>query len=55
VFGSLLDREAGTFRFGPFGINVPTALDEGRVTHVSGRRTDSVDAERAATADRIKR
>jgi GH15 family glucan-1,4-alpha-glucosidase len=25
VFGTLLDREAGTFRFGPFGINVPTA------------------------------
>ena len=25
VFGSLLDREAGTFRFGPFGINVPTS------------------------------
>jgi GH15 family glucan-1,4-alpha-glucosidase len=25
VFGSLLDRQAGTFRFGPFGINVPTA------------------------------
>ena len=24
VFGSLLDREAGTFRFGPFSINVPT-------------------------------
>jgi len=24
VFGSLLDREAGMFRFGPFGINVPT-------------------------------
>ena len=24
VFGSLLDREAGTFRFAPFGINVPT-------------------------------
>jgi GH15 family glucan-1,4-alpha-glucosidase len=25
VFGTLLDREGGTFRFGPFGINVPTA------------------------------
>jgi alpha,alpha-trehalase len=25
VFGTLLDREAGTFRFAPFGINVPTA------------------------------
>src|SRR4249919_1876992 len=25
VFGALLDREAGMFRFGPFGINVPTA------------------------------
>ena len=25
VFGSLLDREAGFFRFGPFGINHPAA------------------------------
>ncbi len=25
VFGALLDREAGNFRFGPFGINVPSA------------------------------
>jgi GH15 family glucan-1,4-alpha-glucosidase len=25
IFGSLLDRGAGTFRFGPFGINHPTA------------------------------
>jgi alpha,alpha-trehalase len=25
VFGTLLDRGAGTFRVGPFGINVPTA------------------------------
>jgi GH15 family glucan-1,4-alpha-glucosidase len=25
VFGTLLDREAGFFRFAPFGINVPTA------------------------------
>jgi GH15 family glucan-1,4-alpha-glucosidase len=26
VFGSLLDREAGFFRFGPYGINHPTAV-----------------------------
>ena len=25
VFGALLDRQNGAFRFGPFGINVPTA------------------------------
>jgi alpha,alpha-trehalase len=25
VFGSLLDREAGTFRFGPYGINHPSS------------------------------
>jgi len=25
VFGMLLDRQAGSFRFGPFGINVPSA------------------------------
>jgi GH15 family glucan-1,4-alpha-glucosidase len=25
VFGTLLDRQAGTFRFGPFGVNVPVA------------------------------
>src|SRR5947209_18340819 len=24
VFGALLDREAGLFRFGPFGVNVPS-------------------------------
>jgi alpha,alpha-trehalase len=25
IFGSLLDREAGSFRFAPFGVNVPNA------------------------------
>ena len=25
VFGTLLDRQAGAFRFGPFGIDVPAA------------------------------
>ncbi len=25
IFGTLLDRQAGTFRFAPFGINVPSA------------------------------
>jgi GH15 family glucan-1,4-alpha-glucosidase len=25
VFGALLDRQAGDFRFGPFGVNVPSA------------------------------
>ena len=25
VFGSLLDRQAGGFRLGPYGVNVPTA------------------------------
>jgi GH15 family glucan-1,4-alpha-glucosidase len=27
IFGSLLDREAGSFRFGPYGINHPTARE----------------------------
>jgi GH15 family glucan-1,4-alpha-glucosidase len=26
IFGSLLDRQAGTFRFGPYGINVPSRI-----------------------------
>jgi GH15 family glucan-1,4-alpha-glucosidase len=31
IFGSLLDRQAGTFRFGPYGINVPS-----RISYVPG-------------------
>jgi alpha,alpha-trehalase len=27
VFGALLDRQAGSFRLGPFGVNVPTSRD----------------------------
>ena len=34
VFGSLLDREAGSFRFGPFGINHPTTRIYEPGTHV---------------------
>jgi GH15 family glucan-1,4-alpha-glucosidase len=26
IFGSLLDRQAGTFRFGPYGINAPSQI-----------------------------
>ena len=44
VFGSLLDREAGFFRFGPFGINHPTV---GRLRPRNERaRDDLEDAER---------
>ena len=44
VFGSLLDREAGFFRFAPFGINHPTA----RSVHPGDERPgdDLEDAER---------
>jgi GH15 family glucan-1,4-alpha-glucosidase len=35
VFGSLLDREAGVFRFGPYDINVPTARDYEPGTNVA--------------------
>src|SRR5436189_5687657 len=34
VFGSLLDRGAGTFRLGPFGINVPAARSYDAGTNV---------------------
>src|SRR3954449_11255923 len=34
AFGNLLDRGAGSFRFGPYGINVPTARTYVPGTHV---------------------
>ena len=50
VFGTLLDRGAGTFRLGPFGINVPTA----RVVRAGDERPDDdvADAERLARGPR---
>jgi len=41
VFGTLLDRQAGTFRLGPFGINVPSAraYEPGTNTLVTTWRT----------------
>ncbi len=65
VFGSLLDREAGTFRFGPFGINVPSARHYEPGTNVAGddvedpaglgrraRRPDDGPEHRASTRSR---
>ncbi len=43
MFGALLDRQAGSFRFGPFGINHPTAraYDPGTNVLVSTWKTPS--------------
>ncbi len=43
VFGSLLDRGAGTFRLGPFGINVPSerSYEPGTNTLVTSWKTPS--------------
>jgi GH15 family glucan-1,4-alpha-glucosidase len=43
VFGSLLDRGAGAFRFGPFGINVPSgrAYEPGTNTVITAWKTPS--------------
>jgi len=43
VFGSLLDRGAGSFRFGPFGINVPSgrAYEPGTNTVITSWKTPS--------------
>jgi alpha,alpha-trehalase len=38
VFGSLLDRGAGGFRLGPFGINVPSGVRMSRGRTRSSRR-----------------
>ena len=37
IFGSLLDRQAGSFRLGPYGINHPTAR-----TYVPGTNVLSI-------------
>ena len=34
IFGSLLDRQAGSFRFGPYGINVPSEISYAPGTNV---------------------
>ena len=41
VFGTLLDRQAGYFRFGPFGINVPSSrvYEPGTNTLISSWKT----------------
>jgi GH15 family glucan-1,4-alpha-glucosidase len=43
VFGSLLDRGAGAFRFGPFGINVPSerSYEPGTNTVITAWKTTS--------------
>jgi GH15 family glucan-1,4-alpha-glucosidase len=43
VFGSLLDRGAGAFRFGPFGINVPSGrtYEPGTNTVITAWKTQS--------------
>jgi GH15 family glucan-1,4-alpha-glucosidase len=43
IFGTLLDRQAGTFRFGPFGINHPTQrhYEPGTNTMVTTWKTPS--------------
>src|SRR3954451_1910250 len=43
LFGSLLDREAGSFRLGPFGVNVPAdrAYEPGTNTLVTTWHTPS--------------
>ena len=57
VFGNILDRGAGSFRFGPYGINVPTAahLRAGHQRpddHVAHARRLAPGARRAGRWDR---
>ncbi len=53
VFGSLLDRGAGTFRLGPFGINVPSGrtYEPGTNTLLTAWKTPSGWADGARRAD----
>lgn len=43
IFSSLLDRQAGNFRFGPYGVNVPAGrvYDPGTNTLITGWQTPS--------------
>ena len=55
VFGSLLDREAGFFRLGPYGINHPSARHYEPGTNVlgvskAGRHSQSTDPSGATSA-----
>jgi GH15 family glucan-1,4-alpha-glucosidase len=50
VFGSLLDREAGFFRFGPFAINHPAARNYDPGTNVPSPPASRVFEQEAACA-----
>ena len=54
VFGALLDRGAGAFRLGPFGINVPSdrAYEPGTNTLVTSWKTPSGSSPSVAAGSR---
>ena len=52
VFGTLLDRGAGAFRLGPFGVNVPTARIYEPGTNVLAHDVEDADAAGSWSATR---